>query len=379
MRIGIDARFFGPTAKGLGRYVEKLVENLETIDQGSKNEYIIFLRKENWDAYHPKNLNFKKVLANYPWYSLTEQIMMPIVIWQNKIDLMHFPHFNIPIFCPTKFIVTIHDLIALEFSRNKKTTTLAPLLYKIKCFCLLLILKIGLWRAKKIITVSKCIKNKIVNYFKISPEKIIVVYEGCDFGPKDYLKKDLLSKLGIVKPYLLYVGNAYPHKNLENLIEVVGKLNLDCQLVLVGRKDFFYNRLEKEIANRDIAKKIIFAGQVSDEELTILYQNARVYVFPSLSEGFGLPGLEAMSCGLPVVASNSSCLPEIYGSAAVYFNPKNILDMKEKIEEVFTQEEIRQKLIKLGYEQVKKYSWKKCAEATLNVYNLFLQNAKNSI
>ena len=119
MKIGIDARFLGPMSKGLGRYAERLVENLEKKDK--KNEYVVFLRKENWDYYTPKFSNFKKVLADYRWYSLKEQIMMPIAIWKEKIDLMHFPHFNIPIFSPTKFVTTIHDLILLRFPTPRAT------------------------------------------------------------------------------------------------------------------------------------------------------------------------------------------------------------------------------------------------------------------
>ncbi len=369
MKIGIDARFFGPVGKGLGRYVERLVENLEKIDQ--TNEYIIFLRKENWDYYTPKVSNFKKVLADYRWYSLVEQVAIPWLIWREKLDLVHFPHFNIPIFCPTKFVVTIHDLILLQFP-TPRATTLGPLLYKIKYLAYRIVIGFGLWRAKKIITVSECTKKELINYFKVKPEKIVVTYEACDgveYGQLGIPDKDVLKKHKIVKPYLLYVGNAYPHKNLESLIEVFGNLNLDYQLVLVGREDYFYERLKREIVDLKIKNKIVFTRFVSEKELADLYRNASLYVFPSFVEGFGLPGLEAMSYGLPVVASNSSCLPEIYGEAAVYFDPKSHQDMAEKIKKVLFDQTLRKELISKGLEQVKKYSWQKCAEQTLSVYN----------
>lgn len=368
MKIGIDARFFGPAGKGLGRYVERLVENLEKIDQA--NEYIIFLRKENWDYYTPKVSNFKKVLADYPWYSLKEQIMMLWKIWREKIDLVHFPHFNIPIFCPTKFVATIHDLILLQFP-TPRATTLGPLLYKIKYFGYRLVIGLGLRRAKKVITVSECTKKELVQYFKINPEKIAVTYEACDgveYGQLKMPEKKILAKFGITKPYLLYVGNAYPHKNLEGLLKIFPKLNLDCQLVLVGREDYFYKRMKEEIKGTPIEKNIIFTDFVSEAILADLYRNARVYVFPSFVEGFGLPGLEAMSYGLPLVASNSSCLPEIYGDGAVYFNSKDEREMIEKIKFVWSDEATRQNLIKLGLEQVKKYSWQNLAEKTLQIY-----------
>lgn len=368
MKIGIDARFLGPIGKGLGRYVERLVEYLEKLDK--ENEYIIFLRKENWDYYTPRVSNFKKVLADYRWYSLVEQVAMPWLIWREKLDLVHFPHFNVPIFCPKKFVVTIHDLILLQFP-TPRATTLGPFWYKIKYLCYRLVIGIGLRRAAKILTVSECTKKELVKYFKINQEKIVITYEACDgveYGQLGMPEKNILKRFGITGPYLLYVGNAYPHKNLEGLIKIFENLNLDYQLVLVGKEDYFYKRLKKETAKSKIKNKIIFTGFVSEKELANLYRNAQLYVFPSFVEGFGLPGLEAMSYGLPVVASNSSCLPEIYGEAAIYFNPKDLEDVTEKIKKGLFDQNLRRALIAKGFEQVKKYSWQKCAEKTLEIY-----------
>jgi len=381
MRVGIDARFFGPVGKGLGRYVERLIENLEKIDPpkfsdgkleraSSGNEYIIFLRKENWDYYHPKFSNFKKVLADYRWYSLAEQIMMPWIVWRQRIDLMHFPHFNIPIFCPTKFVATIHDLILMQFP-TPRATTLGPIIYKIKYLGYRLVIGLGLGRAVKVLAVSECTKRELTKYFKVKPEKIVVTNEACDgveYGQLKMPEKNVLTKFGIEKPYLLYVGNAYPHKNLEGLIEVFERSNLDCQLVLVGKEDYFYRRIKKEIAGTEREKKIIFTDFVSEADLADLYRNARLYVFPSFVEGFGLPGLEAMSYGLPVAASKYSCLPEIYGEAALYFDPRDREDMAEKINKAFRDDDLRKKLIARGFEQIKKYSWEKLAYQTLRVY-----------
>lgn len=377
MRIGIDARFFGPVGKGLGRYVERLVENLEKIDK--ENEYIIFLRKENWDYYTPKVSNFKKVLADYPWYSLKEQTMMPLAIRREKLDLVHFPHFNIPIFCPVKFVATIHDLILLQFP-TPRATTLGPLLYKIKYLAYRIVIGLGLRRAEKVITVSECTKKELVKFFKTDPKKIEVTYEACDgveYGQLKIPEKKNLAKFKITKPYLLYVGNAYPHKNLEGLLKIFPKLNLGCQLVLVGKEDYFYKRMKKEIRGKPIEKDVVFTEFVSEATLADLYRNARLYVFPSFVEGFGLPGLEAMSYGLPVVASNSSCLPEIYGEAAVYFNPKSENDIVEKIRFAWNDESARKKLVAAGFEQVKKYQWGRLAEETLQIYNDAGKKKKN--
>lgn len=175
----------------------------------------------------------------------------------------------------------------------------------------------------------------------------------------------------IKKPYLLYVGNAYPHKNLERLLKAF-KLILDkkpyLNLILVGKMDYFYQRLGKLAKKLGLKDNIIFIGQVSDKELDWLYSNALIYVFPSLNEGFGLPGLEAMSKNLPVVCSNHGPLPEIYGSAAVYFNPEDIKEMASIILKVINNNKLMKKLKIFGQKQVKKYSWQKCAQETLNVY-----------
>jgi len=180
------------------------------------------------------------------------------------------------------------------------------------------------------------------------------------------------------KPYLLYVGNAYPHKNLERLILAFKKLikeGLDYQLVLVGGEDYFYKKLKKHLnhfnqAERStINQKIIFPGFVSDKELGELYKSASLYIFPSLSEGFGLPPLEAMARGVPVVSSNATCLPEILGDAVIYFDPLDINDMAKQIKKALLGENLRKKLIKKGLEQIKKYSWKKMARETLAFYS----------
>ncbi len=175
----------------------------------------------------------------------------------------------------------------------------------------------------------------------------------------------------IKKPYLLYVGNAYPHKNLERLLQafkIVKNQRHDLSLVLVGKIDYFYQRLQELSQELGLVGKIIFAGQVSDQDLKWLYQNSLAYIFPSLLEGFGLPGLEAMAQGLPVISSDRGPLPEIYGSAAVYFNPEDIEEMALVIVKTVSDRALREKLSQLGQEQAKKYSWQRCAQETLEVY-----------
>lgn len=368
MRIGIDARLYGAET-GLGRYTENVIKNLETLD--SENEYVIFLSPAKFASYRPAKKNFTRVIAKSRWYTFREQLEMPRLINQNKIDLMHFPHFNVPLLCSVPFVVSIHDLILLDFP-TARATTLGPFLYWFKYkIGYPLILRNALSRAKAIITMAEYTKKRIIELFKIEPEKIRVIYEGIAETLKQTAYEVPPKKIG--KPYLLYVGNAYPHKNLEALVDVfldLKKDSLDYSLVLVGKEDYFYNRLKKYIKdkNNSASDDIILYGFAPDAELAVLYKKAALYVFPSFMEGFGLPPLEAMAHGLPVISSNSSCLPEILGESALYFDPHDKNAMFAAIKRGLTDEDTRRELVESGARQIRKYSWKKCAEETLRVY-----------
>jgi glycosyltransferase involved in cell wall biosynthesis len=386
-RIGIDARFYGPVGKGLGRYTKEVVDRIIALDHNS--EYVIFLGKDNFEEFKTSNLKVKKVLADVRWYTLAEQILMPFYIWREKLDLMHWPHFNVPLLCLTKFIVTIHDLILTRFS-TQRATTLSPFFYWLKNAAYKIIIRTAIKRAQKIIAVSEFTKNDIVQKFKVNRDKIVVTYEGVfeplpRAGNED--DKKVLFRYNITSPFLLYVGNAYPHKNLEGLIKVFFKIrnryyvekaantNLNkkknnLQLVLVGKEDYFYTKVikfSKEFDKR--GNKIIFSGFVPDDDLVVFYRKALAYIFPSLYEGFGLPPLEAMAQGCPVVSSNKASMPEVLGEAAFYFNPEDKSEMYNQIIRIINNSSLREELIKKGHEQIKKYSWQECAEQTLAIYN----------
>lgn len=369
-KIGIDARFFGSGGKGLGRYTQKLVENLEKID--GKNQYLIFLRKENFGEYIPKNHNFKKVLANYRWYSFSEQILFPILLLRKKLDIVHFPHFNVPILYRKKIIVTIHDLILIHFP-TIKNSTLNPFFYWIKFFAYRVTINSAIKRAINVIAVSNFTKNDIYKNYNINKEKVIVTYEACEnfcyYSSESSVS--CLRRYGIIKPYLLYVGNAYPHKNLESLALAFNNIRKkigDISLVLVGRNDYFYSRLKEVVSNRGISG-IIFPGYVTDKDLDVLYKNSIAYVFPSLYEGFGLPPLEAMSKGIPVLSSEHECMKEILNDSALFSNAENIEEFSMAIETIIKKNDIRDILIKKGYARSSMFSWEKMARETLDMYN----------
>ncbi len=357
LKIGIDARLYGPKQKGLGRYVQKMIEQLEKIDQ--ENQYVIFLRKDNFNQYQPINPNFKKVLANAKWYGIKEQFLMPFKIWQNQIDLIHFPHFNVPIICLVPFVVTIHDLILKKYP-TQRASFFGPIRYWIKNIGYDFVISSALKKSQKVITISNYTKKNILKYFKINSDKIKVIYEGTPDSSS-------LPEKKTKDPYLLYVGNAYPHKNLRRLILAFKELSQerDLKLILVGEIDYFYQQLRKEFSH---LKNIVFADFVSDQELISLYQNASLYVFPSLCEGFGLPPLEAMSHGLPVISSSATCLPEILGQAALYFNPNNSQEIIQRIKEVLDDKKLQEKLISSGFKKIKEYSWNEMSKEILKIY-----------
>ena len=372
MRIGIDARLYGPKT-GIGRYTQQLIAQLEKID--NQNEYVIFLRADDWRLYQPSTSNFSKQPVKPRYYSLAEQIAMPFYIKRARVELMHFTHFTVPLLYRQPFVVTIHDLILLDFP-SARATKLSPWLYKLKCHGYLKTLRHAVNSACQIITVSEFTKNRLQTKLSVSDKKITVTYEAAsnemiDVNPPQPVKTSDavdLARYGVKQPYLLYVGNAYPHKNLPRLIEAfkeVKKRLPKLQLVLVGQRDYFYDRLRREHTGVD---GLVLTGFVPDKALTTFYQQASLYVFPSLTEGFGLPPLEAMSHGLPVAAAKAGSLPEVLGEAAAYFNPQDKNDIIKTITNLLVNDKKRLTLANLGKTQVKKYSWRRLATQTLQIY-----------
>lgn len=380
MKIGIDARFYGPRGKGLGRYTTELIRSLEMID--TENDYVVFLRRENFDQYEPKNSRFRKVLADFRWYSLEEQIGFARALFRERCDLVHFPHFNVPLLYRRPFVVTVHDLILLRFP-TLRATTLSPLLYRLKFLAYRAVIRNALFHSRKIITVSEYTKRDILNRYSIRAENISVTFEAahdfCHTMSKEaacriFRRLSLLEGeerghfRDILRPYALYVGNAYPHKNLEALLSAFENFpDEEARLVLVGGDDYFSRRLKK-LAREKRMKTVIFAGAVSDDVLDLLYRYARVSVFPSLYEGFGLPPLEAMAEGSPVIASSSAAFPEVLGDAALFFNPQEETALREALLALWNDESLRAKLREKGYRQSRRFSWETLGKETLSLY-----------
>lgn len=368
MRIGIDARFLQEA--GIGRYLRNLIVELDRIDH--KNEYFLFLLKKDLQ---PLNLgaNFHCVEANFGWYGLSEQQKLPGLLQKYNLDVVHFPHFNIPIFYTGKFVVTIHDLIHLDF-KMKRASTHNRLFYEIKHHVHKAVLHRAVQKSEKILVPSHFVKEEIISRWRIDEQKIVVTYEAAEESfiktVKDLTKdaaNKILQNFGINPPFIFYVGNAHPHKNVDGLIKAFLQLRKKyqyLQLVLSGNDSYFWQKLKHQYNQKDI----IFTGFISDTALVALYKSAQAYVFPSFSEGFGIPLLEAMACGCPVVSSHKTVLSEIGGEAAVYFDPNNLSDMADKIQEVLDDQKLRKELVSRGQKRVTEFSWEKLARQTLAVY-----------
>ncbi|OGD83641.1 hypothetical protein A2572_01290 [Candidatus Collierbacteria bacterium RIFOXYD1_FULL_40_9] len=376
MRIGIDARLYGPEHTGLGRYVTNLVDNL--LKQDKENEYILFVDKKYSHSFQGL-ANVKIVKINIPIYSFSEQIILPLVYLKEKLDLLHVPHFNAPILYPKKFVVTLHDLIK-HTSKGKETTTRFLAGYLLKRLGYAIEFWIMSRRATAIITPTNYVKKDVSRNLKVNENKIFVTYEASDgkiketnLSPKIATKT--LTDYNLQKPFVIYTGNVYPHKNLDVLIDAVlshnSKKEVDLNLAIVCARSVFYKRVEAKIASHKAQNIIKLLGFVSDDELSKLYSLALCLVHPSKMEGFGLTGIEAMAVGLPVISSNASCLPEVYGNAALYFDPNSVSDLVAVLEKMISSQELRQELILRGKLQAKKYSWKRMAKETIDIYNSF--------
>lgn len=358
MKIGIDARLIEET--GVGRYIRNLIAELGRIDY--ENEYVVFLKQPSYDAFVPPNHRWQKRLANVPWHSVAEQIRMPILFLKERLDLVHIPYFNVPILYPKRFIVTVHDLILLHFATGK-ASTLPWWKYTFRHMAYRYILSRAMQRARHVLTVSQTVADEIETRFRRSKRDITVTYEGVDGGIAGAESAPLVSG-----KYFLYVGNAYPHKNLETLLAAFDKTSVPMKLVLVGRHDFFYERITGVIASMKRSADVIRKEQVSDGDLANLYTHATALVIPSYMEGFGLPPLEALSFGCRVIASDIPVFHETLDMLPVYVPPADVSAWTTAMDGT-SQTAGTDDFAARAKAWASKYSWKTMAQQTLAAYS----------
>ncbi len=377
MRIGIDARMYSAEFTGIGRYVYELIRQLAELDK--KNEYVIFMNRPEFDTFEPPNKRFSKVLVNAKHYTLKEQLVYLRILKKAKLDLMHFTHFNAPILYRKPSVVTIHDLTLSFYPGKKMNSAFYRAAYNI-------VLKAAVNHSKEVIAVSENTKQDLIEVVGYPSSKIEVIYEGvCEqFGPR--VNKEQVEhvrrKYGISKDFLLYTGVWRGHKNLVNLIKAFAMLRegpegFDLSLVITGEEDPYYPEVKRTVGELGLEHHVIYTGMVPENELVALYQSAKIYVFPSLYEGFGLPPLEAMRCGTPVVASKTSCIPEICGEHnALFFDPYDPEDIANNVRKVLLDPTLQAEMRECGLKHSLKFSWEKMAKETLEVYENVLESKK---
>ena len=363
MHVAIDARIISTTT---GRYVERLLTYLEKID--SPHEYSILVRQKDIEYWKPTKSNFKIVVADYHHYTFGEQIGFYFFLRKLNADIVHFCMPQQPLLYHGRAVTTVHDLNLLRITENKGMSW--PVL-KFKQGVFRFLLKTVVKRSEIIITPTEFTKNDLLDFQPIPEEKVVVTYESADLVSNKQSPVEAFKN----KQFLIVVGRAEAYKNQRGAIEAHQLLlnaYHDLQLVIIGKRDKTSYELE-EWALREGYRNITFFGFATDEQLAWFYSHCAAYVFPSFMEGFGLPGLEAMKHGAPVLSSNATCLPEVYGDAAVYFSPDDHHDMAQKIDTVLSNKKTRTDLIQKGATQSAKYSWLRMANETHAAYETALK------
>ena len=357
MKIGFDTRMI--THPGIGRYIRSLL--FELVRQAPGEEFVLFGNEEALEKF-VQFQNVDIVPWNAPIYSIQEQINPPYS--KAGLDLLHVPHFNIPFFYSGKMVVTVHDLIYLLFPE-------AGISAVARCYARYMMGRV-MQKADKVVSVSHYTKKDLVNTFgEKCQDKIMVIYEASSdkFNRVDdeSFLDNIKLKYGLKDNILLYVGSIKPHKNVETLLRVFSELkkrNIPCQLVIAGKWDKKEGYL-KTLMNKE---DIVYINEISSADLVGLYTIANVLVHLSLYEGFGLTLLEAMQCGLPVVASERTSLPEIAADAAKYVSPLDIGQITDTVYNVLVNRGLREMMINSGYKRAAQFSWQKTAAETIELY-----------
>src|SRR5678816_1348511 len=363
MRVAIDTRKIHDF--GIGTYIRNLLRQLARIDQNT--EYILLCREPDLGIAAQLGPNFRGVVEPSPNYSLREQIHVPWVLRRERPDVYHAPHYVLPPAVRCRSVVTIHDCIHLMFPQylpNRAAYAYA---------------RASMWaaarRSDRILTVSEASKRDILHFFNVKPEKIVVVYNAIDehfsATPSDEQVARIKERYQLDHKFVLYVGNIKPHKNLVRLIEAFSQLRRthdDLKLLIIGDEISRLPALRRAVHRNKLHKFVRFLGYLKDDTLTVLYRLASVFVFPSLYEGFGLPALEAMASGTPVVTSNVSSLPEVTGDAAVLVDPYDVGAIEAGIHRVLTDPVLAADMRRKGLLRARQFSWEQSVTKTWEMY-----------
>jgi glycosyltransferase involved in cell wall biosynthesis len=363
MKIAFDLRRI--KNPGIGRYMKCLVEAV--VESAPEHEYLLILPPGEEEAVVCTGTNLEKITPSLKYYSLREQVDLPRILHKKKIDLLHSPHFNIPLIRVCPMVVTIHDVIYLACQEDLPSFV-GRMYYRA-------MMAAAVRRADRIITDSEYSKRDIQRFFKAEDDRLDVIYPGVDQSIRknvDSVKLcEVKSRLGIVSPYLIYTGIYKLRKNHAGLLRAF-KTFVDkgghAQLVIAGPMEDGEEMLRRLAQDLGVADRVVFTGFVEHGDLPALYSGASVYACPSLYEGFGFTVLEAMACGVPVVCSKETSLPEVAGAAALYADARNPQEFGNALYQVFRDQALRAMLVNKGMNNLQRFQWKHAAERTLAVY-----------
>ncbi len=363
MRIGIDARKLHDF--GIGTYIRNLLRQLARLDHDT--EFVLLCRPPDRPALGSLVDNFRTVEETAPNYSISEQFKIPLALRRERVSMFHAPHYVLPVLVSCRSVVTIHDCIHLMFPHLPGRLALAYARTSIA---------LASRRADRILTVSESSKRDILRFVDVPAAKIDVIYNAYDerFGvePQEADVVRVAERYQLHDEFVLYAGNVKPHKNLARLIEafhIVRNRGLDhLKLVLIGDEISRYAALRRAVHQHQLHKYVRFLGYLPEETLAVMYRLAGVFVFPSLYEGFGLPPLEAMASGTPVVTSNVSSLPEVAGGAALLVDPYDPVAIADGICKVLTDEVLRRDLREKGLARARQFSWEESVRRVRAIY-----------
>lgn len=366
MKIGFDATSLCRKKTGIEYYTLNLIKSLLRFDRA--NLYVIFFRKEIPSELEEFRGTAKFIVSPFDNQIFCEQVWLPYIALKEKADLVHFPAFPPALLTSKKYILTIHDATIWKFPDTlswKGRYYLKPLT------------AMAALRAARIVTVSESSKRDIAQCARIPADKIVnageAIGEGFEVIEDKGFLESIRTRYTLPKKYILSVGSIEPRKNLSLLLDAYKQLRsdpafADCGLVLTGRKAWGNDLLLNKIRELKLEKNVHVTGYVPEKDLDAIYNMAEIFVFPSYYEGFGLPPLEAMACGAPVIASNASSLPEVLGDAAIFIDPHNAGDLAERIKRIMQDEGLRKELRTKGFARSKIFYWEDTAKKIMDIY-----------
>jgi len=373
VRVAIDTRKLHDY--GIGTYVRNLISGLARLD--ADDEYVLLCRRDDVDYVKSLGPQFEPIIEESGNYSAREQVALPMALHRARVDLFHAPHYVVSPLTTCPFVVTIHDCIHLRFPQDLPNRAAY---YYARTF-----MTLAARRARRVLTVSQASKDDILRYLKVPATKVEVIYNALDERLAAPPTREDIARVRdrylLTSPFVLYAGNIKPHKNVERLIEAFAILRRrigtegghgphdNVKLLIIGDDISKYPNLRRLVHRFQLHQYVRFLGFVSDEMLAVLYRLASLFVFPSLYEGFGLPPLEAMAAGAPVVCSNVSSLPEVVGDAALLIDPMDAGAIAQAMARVLQDPELRTDLVRRGRERVKEFSWDRSVARTRAVYH----------